>query len=196
MVSKLWSLLLQEGIPWNYSVHPFRWGAATWEKQAGIPDGISTSWSAGSPTPTSATSKPIRNTPSVYPAASKPLLPPGPPGPGPLSIAPHRHSRYLRHPGVQWVACWSSGACGPGRGRARAGLWGGSPQDPWPARSRAWWPPPVPKAASEPVCGSPSAPLTKGRRTVNEGEEDEKGQESGGRVERRKWEGRNRSIES
>ena len=32
------------------------------------------------------------------------------------------------------------GACGPGRGRALAGLWGGRPQD--PARSRAWWPPP------------------------------------------------------
>ena len=46
--------------------------------------------------------------------------------------------------------------------------------------------PPALEAASEPACGSPPAPLTKGRGTMNEEEEDGKGQESGRRVGRRK----------
>ena len=68
------------------------------------------------------------------------FLPRAPPGPA-HSVAPHA----LRHPGYSSIpgpvgGALGSGACGPGRGRVRAGLWGGSLRD--PARSQAWWPPP------------------------------------------------------
>ena len=38
VVAKLRDLLLQEGVTGHYSGHSFRRGAATWAKQAGIPD--------------------------------------------------------------------------------------------------------------------------------------------------------------
>ena len=89
---------------------PYKGGAAAWAKQ---------------------------NTPSMSHRLQTPSFSPGP---------PCRHPQFPqtswtpRHPWALWVACWGDGVCGPGCGRARAGLWGGSLRD--PARSRAWWPPP------------------------------------------------------
>ena len=62
------------------------------------------------------------------------------------------------------------GACGPGRGRARAGLWGGSPQD--PARSRAWWPPPRSRVGVGAGPRLPAYGTLGGRKTRDEEEED------------------------
>ena len=95
-------------------------------------------------------------------------------GPGPLRHPPQfpQTSRTPRHPWALWAACWSDGACGPGRGRARAGLWGGSLRD--PARPREWGGrPPVPKRRlSLPV--APRRPFQEGvGRTMRDEEEEE-----------------------
>ena len=103
---------------------------------------ISSFWDVGSRMLISAISKSTLNTSLGYPSASKPSNPPSSPGPPHppghpglqccLPLSP-RVALVSRHPSIQWVACWVGWACGPGRGRARAGLQGGS----WPPRARS-----------------------------------------------------------
>ena len=67
------------------------------------------------------------------------------------------------------------GACGPGRGRARAGLWGGS-------LSRAWWPPPRPSSGIWACPRLPTQAILGGSIEEEQGrKEEERGREKEGR---------------
>ena len=116
---------------------------------------ISDSRDAESPlaVPTNTTSRTTLDKPSVYPTASKPLPPPGSPGPGPLCRPPRpQASRLLQHP---WSSGWRIGVVGcAGRGAGEPGPASGVAASGTQRGLRRGGRPPAPKAASEPACGA------------------------------------------
>ena len=132
VVSRLRSLLLQEGIPGHYSGHSFRRGAATWAKQVGIPDAdiqILGRWKFDS------YKRYIKVHPEHIFSVSRRLqtsFPPGPPGARPALSPPTAPSGIPtntpgipgssgRHVGVVGRAGRGAGEPGPASGVAASG---------------------------------------------------------------------------